>query len=148
MAGIWIYSEDASIAAQLIAPARELAAPGQPVCAVVLDQQTAEGLLTYGLHIIYKLIGQSEWPESYAAAIASLADKEKPEVLLVGGTLRGKDLAAKVAARLGAGLVSDAFAVRRSGDGIETDRLMYGGLAVCSEVTLPTALVTIPPAAP
>lgn len=145
MPGIWIYSEDAAIAAQLVAPARELAVPGQPVCAVVLDQQAAESLLTYGLHTIYKLIGESSWPESYATGIAGLADKEKPEILLIGGTLRGKDLAAKIAAKLGAGLVSDAFAVRPSGDGVETDRLMYGGLAVCTEITLSTALVTIPP---
>lgn len=145
MPAIWIYSEDASVAEQLIAPARTLASAAQPICAIVLDQQGVERLLPYGLNVIYKLTGENSWPESYAAAIAKLAAQEKPDIMLIGGTLRGKDVAAKAAAILGAGLVSDAFAIHRSGDAFETQRLMYGGLAVCTETTLPTALVTIPP---
>lgn len=145
MPAIWIYSENPAVAEELVAPARSLAAEGQPVCAIVLDQQGAERLLPYGLTTIYKLMGENAWPESYAAAIANLAEKEKPDIVLIGGTLRGKDAAAKVAAMLGAGLVSDAFAIRRSGEAFETERLMYGGLAVCTEMTPATALVTIPP---
>ena len=62
----------------------------------------------------------------------------------MASTPRGKDIAAGVAARLQAGLVSDAFAVRRGESGFETDRLMYGGLAVCTETFAEMTLVTFP----
>jgi electron transfer flavoprotein alpha subunit len=65
-------------------------------------------------------------------------------VVLVGGTLRGKHLAAHVAAVLKAGLTTDARALAVVDGKLATQRILYAGLAVCEEgVELP-AVATIP----
>lgn len=146
MPGIWIYSEDSAVARQLLTAGLELKnAMKQPVAVLTLSGEEAQTFIDAGADKVYVVKGSNPWPESYANAVADLLTKEQAGVLLVGGTMRGKDLAAKVAASLKAGLVTDALRVACAGDGIETTRLVYGGLAVRTEtVTLP-ALVTIPP---
>lgn len=146
MAGIWIYSEATNIAEQLLTVGREVADKlQQQLCAVTIFEQDAQDLIESGADKVFVLKGDGAWPEGYATAIAELAAKEGPTAMLIGATLRGKDLAAKVAARLKTGLVTDAFAVRVEGGAIETDRMMYGGLAVCTEVIKEIGMITIPP---
>jgi electron transfer flavoprotein alpha subunit len=146
MAGIWIYSEDTDIAKQLLTLGKELAGQlQQQVSALTIFEEDAKALVASGADKVFVLKGDSAWPESYAPAVAELAGKEQPTVLFIGGTMRGKDLAAKVAAALKTGLVNDAFAVRFENGTIETDRVMYGGLAVCTEILQGIGVVTIPP---
>lgn len=146
MAGIWIYSEDTIVAQQIITMGRPLADQlGQQLCVITIYEQDSPELVASGADKVVVLKGDSAWPESYAPAIAELAAKESPTALFIGATLRGKDLAAKVAARLKTGLVTDAFAVRLENGQIETDRVMYGGLAVCTEILSGIGVVTIPP---
>lgn len=146
MAGIWIYSEDTIVAQQIMTMARPLADQlGQQLCVMTIYEQDAPEFVAAGADKVYVLKSNSAWPESYAPAVAALAVQESPTALFIGATLRGKDLAAKVAARLKTGLVTDAFAVRLENSEIETDRVMYGGLAVCTEILQGIAVVTIPP---
>lgn len=146
MAGIWIYSEDTDIAKQLLTLGKELAGQlQQQVSALTIFEEDAKALVASGADKVFVLKGDSAWPESYAPAVAELAGKEQPTVFFIGGTMRGKDLAAKVAAALKTGLVNDAFAVRFENGTIETDRVMYGGLAVCTEILQGIGVVTIPP---
>ena len=145
MSCIWIFSEDTQLSVRLLGLARSLAeGTADRVEAVTLDGSAADVLSFSGAETVYVLKGESSWPEAYADAFAKLAADAKPELIFVAATLRGKDIAAGVAARLQAGLVSDAIAVHRSGSGFETDRLMYGGLAVCTEILEGTTLVTVP----
>ncbi|MDD4600722.1 Protein FixB [bioreactor metagenome] len=146
MAGIWIYSEDTVVAQQLMTMGRPLADQlGQPLCVMTIYEQDAPEFVAAGANKVFVLKGNSAWPESYAPAVAALAAKESPTALFIGATLRGKDLAAKVAARLKTGLVTDAFAIRFENGEIETDRVMYGGLAICTEILQGIGVVTIPP---
>ena len=146
MAGVWIYSEITNVAEQLLTVGRELADKlTQPLCAITIYEEDAQTLIACGADKVVVLQGDNPWPESYANAIAELATKESPKVMLLGGTLRGKDLAAKVAAHLKTGLVTDAFAIREENGDIETDRMMYGGLAVCTEIIGERGLITVPP---
>lgn len=146
MAGIWVYSEDLEITKQLLNLASELGAQaGKRISAVTLAGEAAAELIHGGASAVYRIKGDSLWPESYAKTIANLISKEHPDLVLVGGTLRGKDAAAKIAASLQAALITDAFAVRHTGEGFETDRLIYGGLAVCTEILDGGSLITIPP---
>lgn len=146
MAGIWIYSENANLAAELLTAGRELADKlVQPLCAITIIPEDAKELIASGADRVFALKGDNPWPESYATPIAQLAEQESPDVIIVGATLRGKDLAAKLAAHLKTGLVTDAFAIREADGVIETDRMMYGGLAVCTEVLQGIGVITVPP---
>lgn len=145
MACIWVFSEETQLSLRLLGLAGTLVAdPADHVGAVTLDASAAGSLGEAGAQTVYVLKGSNPWPESYAEALAALAAEEKPDLVLVAATLRGKDLAAGTAARIGAGLVSEAFCVRRVGAGFETDRLMYGGLALCTETLEGMTLVTVP----
>jgi electron transfer flavoprotein alpha subunit len=146
MPGIWIYSEDNGIARQLLTAGQQLkAAMDQPLGVITLDSKEQQKLIAAGADIVCVLQGENIWPESFAKAVADIIGKEQASVLLVGGTLRGKDVAAKVAATLKAGLVTDALTVKYASNRIETTRLLYGGLAIKEEAVTMPALVTIPP---
>lgn len=146
MAGIWVYSEDANVAKQLLTAGKLLTESlQQPLCALTLEESAAAELVACGADKVIVLKGEGIWPESYAAAVAKVMEREDPVALLIGGTMRGKDLAAKVAAHLQSGLVTDAQVLRVENGAIETERMMYGGLAVCTETLSGLALVTIPP---
>jgi electron transfer flavoprotein alpha subunit len=95
----------------------------------------------------------SSWVEGFADAIYTLVSSAAASVLLVGGTLRGKHVASYVAAKLNAGMTTDAKALRIEGGKLLATRVLYAGLAVCEEeVTLPAvatirARTFLPPAA-
>lgn len=145
MPGILIYSEDNTLARQLITAGLDLKAKmNEQVCVIALSGDE-EIFFAAGADKVFCLKGEGAWPESFAGVIADLASKEQANVILVGGTARGKDVAAKVAALLKAGLVTEAQSVIFTEGHIETTRLMYGGLAVSREAVALPALVTIAP---
>jgi electron transfer flavoprotein alpha subunit len=146
MAGIWIFSEDGQIARQLLTPGRDLASRlNTQLCAVTINAEEPSSLVACGADRVFVLQGENAWPESYAQPIAELVSREQFSVLFIGGTPRGKDLAARVAAVLGTPLVTDALNIRLENGAVETDRMIYGGLAICTEVLATPSLVTIPP---
>ena len=146
MAGIWIFSEDVLLAKQLLGAGLTLAGKlNKPLRAFCLQEEEAAGLIACGATEVCVLEGANAWFEGNAAPLAQLAADERPDIVLIGATLRGKDLAAKVAASLDAGLVTDAIDVDCTNEAMITKRMMYGGLAVCTEEQAFPALATIPP---
>lgn len=145
MAGIWIYSEETTVAAELAAMAQDLAKTMQrTICGIALTDAMAQNLVENGVEKIFRLESDSQHAESYVKAIVELAKAEQPEVLLIGATMRGKSMAAQIAAGMQAGLVTEATKVSAQDNGIETERMLYGGLAVCTEQLAFPVLVTIP----
>jgi electron transfer flavoprotein alpha subunit len=67
--------------------------------------------------------------EPYARAVAQVVAAEKPAAVLVPFTAMGRDLAPRVAARVGAGLVSDCVALAVKEGRLEARRPMYAGKA-------------------
>jgi len=67
--------------------------------------------------------------ESYARALAQAIADTKPSVVLVPFTAMGKDLAPRVAARVGAGLASDCVALEVKDGRMVARRPMYAGKA-------------------
>lgn len=148
MAGIFVYSEDAALAGQLLTPALELKrALGQPVAVLAPDAASAASLAALGPDRVLVLEGAPGSPEALAPALADLLAREEAQVVLVGATLRGKHVAAHIAAVLGAGLASDARALAPAEGGLAAQRILYGGLAVSDEVLAFPAVATLQPGA-
>ncbi|MBP2631802.1 MAG: fixB [Firmicutes bacterium] len=146
MAGILVYSEDHIVAQQLLTIGRSLAdLRKELLVAVTLMEENAAHLITRGADKVIVLEGKGVYSESYSKAIAEVANKENPTMFLIGGTLRGKEVAAKIAARLNVGLVNSALSIKVIDGNLETERIMYGGLAVCTEILAPASIVTIEP---
>jgi electron transfer flavoprotein alpha subunit len=67
--------------------------------------------------------------ESFARALAQVVAEEKPAAVLIPFTAMGRDLAPRVAARVGAGLVSDVVRLEVKDGRLEARRPMYAGKA-------------------
>jgi electron transfer flavoprotein alpha subunit len=98
----------------------------------------ADALAHYGAAKVYladDLSLEKYSGEGYTTVLARLIRKAEPVVVLLGATNQGKDLAPRVAARLGLGLASDctAFDVAAGGRLVIT-RPVYGGRAIATVV--------------
>ncbi|MTJ83036.1 MAG: electron transfer flavoprotein subunit alpha/FixB family protein [Telmatospirillum sp.] len=143
MTGIFIFSEDRALAKQLLTPALELKqALGQPVTALALDGEAAAELAGHGADKVLVLQSASGWVEGLGDAVAGLVGEAS--VILIGGTQRGKHLAAHVAARLDAGLTTDAKSLKIEAGKLVASRILYAGLAVCEEEQSFPAVATVP----
>ena len=82
----------------------------------------------------------------YAAAVAAAAAAVKPAVVLFAASSLGRDLAPRVAARLGVGLAADCTALAASGGALTATRPVYAGKAI-QTVRFPNspALVSLRP---
>jgi electron transfer flavoprotein alpha subunit len=67
---------------------------------------------------------------NWATAVVAALDATPPELVLVGGTVRGRDLVARLAARWNAGAATGVTSLNRSDDGTVTViRPIFGGRA-------------------
>ena len=76
--------------------------------------------------------------EGYAAAVEAAVRATSPKAVLFAGSAMGKDLAPRVAARLGVGLASDCTHVDVDGGALTATRPIYAGKAV-QKVRFPKA---------
>lgn len=111
MTGIYIYSDKASIASELISFAKKT---GSAAFVIALSGKAAEELKNSGADKIYYFQGNSLLPESYSKAIAEFLKKQGAELFAVGATTRGRDIAARVAGYLDCGMVSDVSSLSSS----------------------------------
>jgi electron transfer flavoprotein alpha subunit len=84
--------------------------------------------------------------EGYAAAVEAAVRAVQPRAVLFAGSSMGKDLAPRVAARLGVGLVSDCTKIDSAGGELTATRPVYAGKAI-QTVRFPKtpALLTLRP---
>ena len=71
-------------------------------------------------------------PEAFAAVLAAAVRKTGSAYVLLSATALGRDLAARAAARLEAGLASDCIEVEISGGAVRVKRPVYSGKAVAT----------------
>lgn len=152
MAGIWVLAETREQTLELLSVGRQLADQmGMNVSALVLqDRERSADYIARGADevlILAPLSGDQAF-DSYIPVIADEARSEQPAVFLVTATAAGKNLAARVATRLGAGLCSGCVGLSYDAqrETIVMERLAYGGAAVqrVACVTRP-AMATVPP---
>ena len=67
--------------------------------------------------------------EGYARVVAQVITQLKPKAVLIPYTAMGKDLAPRVAARVGAGLVTDVVKLTVEGGKLQARRPLYAGKA-------------------
>ena len=84
--------------------------------------------------------------ESYAGALDAAVKQVQPSVLLFGGTSNGRDLAPRIAARLGVGVASDVDRLEWADGKLKARRVVYSGKAFANvEVTGAPAIATCRP---
>jgi electron transfer flavoprotein alpha subunit len=118
--GVWVFAEQREgkiqpVAYELLGEGRKLAQELKTDLSAVLcggediEEEVAH-LFAYGADKVY-LLHHDELKDykslPYTRAVAELLTKNKPEIFLLGATTMGRDLAARLAIRVGAGLTAD-----------------------------------------
>ncbi|HOV80993.1 MAG TPA: electron transfer flavoprotein subunit alpha/FixB family protein [Bacillota bacterium] len=150
MAEIWIFAENREQTLELLNAGRSLAGGlGAKVAAFALDGKLAEEYINHGADEVLVLpsLAEDQPLESYVSVIAEEARREKPDIFLIGGTQRGKEMAARIAARLNTGLCSGCTALRLDEKKqLVMERMLFGGAAVQTVVcTTRPQMAAVPP---
>jgi len=141
-----VYSDDPEVCAQLIGRARALAdQDGGEVVALILDDPAQ--CFSYGADKAIKVGGLGEFAvEPYKAAAVRAVEAVKPDVVLVGATRRGKELAPRLAAALRVGSMTECTSVDIVDGRVVVERLTYGGSTVARETcTSSPTVISVPP---
>jgi len=153
MAGIWIFAEHTGQALELLQVGQDLQAAGMAGGLAVLSWPGGPRMEELGAGgadevLLLPSLEENQPLEAYAPSILEEARKDLPDLLLFAATARGKDLAARVAVGLDAGLCSGCTALRwdHASKSLEMERLLYGGAAVqrITPLSFPL-LATVPP---
>jgi len=148
---VWVYSEDKGICLELLTAGKELAEKlNVPLASVVLGhgiREVAEDLSIHGSNRVYLIDHPSLErfdPVLYAQAMEVIAKKEKPKILLIGATKRGKELAGRLAARLNVGCMSECTKVEISDEGdVMAKRPAYAGMTIATEKCKSTPAIVL-----
>ncbi|OGO51689.1 MAG: hypothetical protein A2148_10025 [Chloroflexi bacterium RBG_16_68_14] len=152
-------STAADALSQLLTSARRLAKPpGASIEAVIFGEppdSLRSTIADYGARRAYCVTCDHGVPSSSAAAaaLAGLARDHAPRALLLPDLPQGRELAARVAARLGAGLATGCRWAETCEEGIRVVRAAYEGRASCTllivsepaVLTLELSSATAPP---
>ncbi len=117
--GVWVFAEQREgqlvpVCLELLGKAQDLARDLEQDVSAVLIGHNVEGLcetlVNYGAKRVY-LVDQPELEQfrtvPYTDVIEDLVSKYKPNILLMGATHIGRDLAPRVSRRVGVGLTAD-----------------------------------------
>ena len=137
MASIWVFVEEidgapSAIGLELLAKARTLGT----VSVIYLGAGSDSAFATLGDHgaeSVYHADAGNRLPAApVAAALADLTSSASPGLILFGQAYTDRDVAGRLAARLGVGVLSNASAVRVTEEGVETDHEINGGTQVAT----------------
>jgi electron transfer flavoprotein alpha subunit len=96
---------------------------------------------------VVEIAGERYSPLPFVSALAKKVESEKPDLVLLGATLNGRDLGARLAARLGRAYAADVTGLRAAGNALEMDKPMYAGKVRAKlRIDLP-AVVSVRPGA-
>ena len=132
---------------ELLTAARTL---GEPA-AVVLGRPgqaagLADALAEYGAATVYA-VGSEDFDQYLVApkaeALAAVAAQAEPAAVLVSSTAENKEIAARLAIKLGSGVLTDAVAL--NGDGSVEQSIFGGSITVTSKVRTGVPVIAVRP---
>lgn len=149
MSGVLVYSENLDTVLELVSATSGLGA-GE-VSAALLGfgdlSQAAEKVSVAGVSSIYLVSNDALSglrPELVVDALEAIFISAKPGIVLIGGSKLGKEIAPRLATRMNLGCISDALSLEAKDGNITAERLVWGGNAILTLVSLGGAVVSIP----
>lgn len=133
---ILTYSEEPVLALEALAAAHTIASKTPfrvGAISIKPTQEWIKELTAYGADIVYVVEDSIQEVKSIDAqvdALTAVVEQIKPEVVLIGGSKRGRELAPRLAARFGSACAADCITFDVDGSGrILSTRMVYGGAA-------------------
>jgi electron transfer flavoprotein alpha subunit len=149
MNGVLVYSERPALALELLTFAATLQ---QPVAAVLLNQEAktwTEAYFAHGAQRVYSGNNPSLsdlQADVVSEALFQIVNMAEADIILVGSTLRGRELAARLAQKLEAGCITDATTVRFESGGLIATRYALGGNTLSEQIiTSPKQVIAVMP---
>ncbi|MFA1711132.1 electron transfer flavoprotein subunit alpha/FixB family protein [Peribacillus frigoritolerans] len=123
-----------NVSFESIAAARSIAQGGEVTAVLLGDsvRELAATMIQYGADraVVVEDSKLAHYtPDGFSQALLSVISQENPKGIIFGHTAIGKDLSAKIASKLGSGLISDVVAIETGGDNIIFTRPIYSGKA-------------------
>ncbi|MBI5652935.1 MAG: electron transfer flavoprotein subunit alpha/FixB family protein [Chloroflexi bacterium] len=136
MANILVFSEQAPVAFELLCKAREL---GVASAAILSGGEgaNANNYFAYGAQKVF--VGADARLENYSAdlyadALAQIVETSGANIVLIGSTKRGKELAGRLAQKLNCGAVTDAIGLVTQDEKLAVQRYALGGNTIATDV--------------
>jgi electron transfer flavoprotein alpha subunit len=141
MAEIMIFSDKEDSAFELLSWGSKVKGSlNAKLSAVVLGKgakEKAAGYFAYGADKVYwneNAAFNDFYADVYADALTQITAAYNPDVILLGSSRRGKELAARLAQKLNAGCITDATGIEVKGNDLVVNRYTLGGNTVSSEM--------------
>lgn len=151
--GVWVFIESERghvhpVSWELLGQARQLADQlGVEVCGIVMGapgpalEAQCQAAFAYGADRCYRIASPvlADYRNvPYTQALTDLVNAHKPEIVLLGATTLGRDLAGSVATTLKTGLTADCteLAIDPEDRCLLSTRPTFGGSLLCTIVTL------------
>ncbi len=151
--GVWAFSENMELLKELLACGSPLAAKlDTELSAVLLGgdmKEKANELIKHGADRVLIVDNpnlRAFHIETCLAALTKLAKEKNPQIILIGATKNGKDLASRLATRLQTGCTPDCSQLFVDEEGwLTTKRIVFSGNAIVTASYLKTPqIATIP----
>ena len=149
--GVWVFiehdrGEAHSVSWELLGEGRKLAdtlgvslsgvimgGPDEPLDAIAKEAYSFGAEACY---IIRDPVLKGYRNEPFTKGMTDLVNKYQPEIVLLGATTMGRDLAGSVATTLGTGLTADCTELNIDGRALAATRPTFGGSLLCTIMTL------------
>jgi len=146
---VLVYSDDKKLTLELLNKGSELAKElHKKVIAVTIGhEEHAVEYLEHGADLV--IIVETSQPqfkaEEYTSILQNIMKEHHSEIVLIGSNKNGKELAARLAAKIDAGCVTDCTKIYFHEKKLTTERIVYSGNAIAVEqFTAPPQIITIP----
>jgi electron transfer flavoprotein alpha subunit len=140
MADVLVYSEKTAAALELVAKGSEFAAElGLGVSVALLGPGAGEAAGACAAHgagrvfVDEDVVFAERQTDTVAEGLARLAQQCEARIVLLGSTRRGKELAGRLAQKLGAGCVTDVNSLVIEDGRLVAGRYAFGGATVARE---------------
>ncbi|KUG03300.1 electron transfer flavoprotein, alpha subunit [hydrocarbon metagenome] len=153
MSGVWIYADKYEQGLELLTAGRGLAdSLGMKLTALVSgDNESAQDFIARGADevLLFPPLAEEQPVQDYVPLMADEAREADPDIFLITASLKGKEMAARIAARLDTALCSECITMDIDDKGrLRMERLMYGGAAIQTvSISSRPQMATIPPRA-
>lgn len=139
--GVWVFSEVAALALELLGKGRTLADQlGSELAVIVTGKgDTAQEYIEKGADKVFKISNpslSSFQVDSYTDAMVALANEDRPEIILIGATRNGLEFAPRLAERLKTGCVTEVSRLELDAEKklLLMDRMTFGGNIVETQI--------------
>jgi electron transfer flavoprotein alpha subunit len=137
---VWAFSEVPDVVNEVAAAASAVSKAAGGSYMVVGVDDSGPRLAGEDKLVLKAASALSGSPEAAAAALGEAAKELKPDVILVGSTKNGKEIAARLSVSLGWPCVSDAFGIEFVGGSMTAKRDVFAGKLV-AEMAVPVPCI-------